>query len=821
MSDIFIKAINMSISAGWIVLAIFFLRLVLKRAPKWVIVLMWSIVGIRLICPYSIESVFSLIPSATTVSPEIMLERNPHINSGIPIINNAVNPVISSSFEPDPIASANPLQILIPVMSIVWVTGIAAMLIYSIISYIIIKNRVVTAIKYCDNIFQCETVVSPFVLGIFKPKIYLPFDISDKNIEYVIAHENAHIMRKDHLWKPIGFLLLSIYWFNPLIWFAYILLCRDIELACDEKVVKSFDNIQKADYSQALLVCSVNRKLISACPLAFGEVGVKSRIKSVLNYKKPAFWVIIVSFLLSIVLAICFLTNPKSNTLSNIENHSYFFIPEKTTTIFSSDGENYNSLSSYSKELLQQLIDLKISDNEVSLNRGEDRDKTNTLVIQTENDAELTKYSYIKGTYIHFNADFTEVWVYDQVKPTLSYRVLEPQKARNIYNNIINYSKFSFAQNIQTHSDFDPVYFSLESVTYDKDNNLVLDVIWRNVSENEVMIGEVYSIEYKESEEWLDIAFDEKVFHMIGYLLRPKDEIRKSYSLKDYDLSKSGRYRLIAPFSIHNSDEKYNAWIEFDVNNTSVGGADSSNVTTNIVSTEEFEQLKIKYPMYFGLDTSNGLDVYITQMSESSYYCALFPTKEEGYSKDDLWKIHKNFASIEEMKKIVLSYILNMNENNIRIVPVQMPYSSYYYIIDENYKQQLSTLFWSDFPVMQASSYSPIIESATIIDSTTFDIDNDGIDEYCQLSYGPTSGLFTFVFTVYQDGKPEYMNTFSSLYTSLKFEKIDNTTVISCQTEDSNDCFEFYVKDGNIFIESDKHSFSYWGEQGINSSIAD
>jgi len=312
MSAFFLTIVNMSISASWIVLTVLLLRLLLKRAPKWVMVLLWGIVAVRLICPFTIESVMSLIPSAETISPEIMMDATPEINSGIPILNNAINPVISESLAPDPVASANPLQMLIPILSIVWIVGIVGMLVYTVISYSIVKKKIDTAVLLRDNIFQSENVVSPFVLGIVKPKIYLPFKTNDLDMSHVIAHEQAHIRRKDHLWKPFGFLLLALHWFNPLMWLGYVLLCRDIELACDEKVIKDLNTEQKADYSQALLTCSVNRRMIAVCPLAFGEVGVKNRVKSVLNYKKPAFWIIAVAIIASVVVAICFLTDPQS-----------------------------------------------------------------------------------------------------------------------------------------------------------------------------------------------------------------------------------------------------------------------------------------------------------------------------------------------------------------------------------------------------------------------------------------------------------------------------------------------------------------------------
>lgn len=310
MNELFLKIINMSISASWLVLAVLILRFVLKKAPKWVNVLLWGIVAVRLICPFSFESALSLIPSAETIPLNIGMDTTPTINSGINAINNAVNPIISESNTPMVGASINPLQITIGIYEYIWISGMIALAIYTAISYWRLCRKVDTAVRYKDNIFQSENVSSPFVLGIIKPRIYLPFNINGQDLEHVVAHEQAHIRRKDHWWKPLGFLLLTIHWFNPLMWLAYVLLCRDIELACDEKVIKELGNKQRADYTQALVACSVNRRMIAACPLAFGEVGVKERVKSVMNYKKPAFWVIVLAVATCIIVAICFLTNP-------------------------------------------------------------------------------------------------------------------------------------------------------------------------------------------------------------------------------------------------------------------------------------------------------------------------------------------------------------------------------------------------------------------------------------------------------------------------------------------------------------------------------
>ena len=314
MNELFLKIINMSISASWLVLAVLILRFVLKKAPKWINVLLWGIVAIRLICPFSFESTLSLIPSAETIPLNIGMDTTPTINSGISAINNAVNPIISQSNTPMAGASVNLLQITIGIYEYIWIFGMIALALYTAISYWRLLRKVDTAVRYKDNIFQSENVSFPFVLGIIKPRIYLPFKMNGQYLEYVVAHEQAHICRKDHWWKPLGFLLLMIHWFNPLMWLAYVLLCRDIELACDEKVIKELGNEQRGDYTQALVACSVNRRMIAACPLAFGEVSVKERVKSVMNYKKPAFWVIIISVIVCVGVAVCFLTNPKQDS---------------------------------------------------------------------------------------------------------------------------------------------------------------------------------------------------------------------------------------------------------------------------------------------------------------------------------------------------------------------------------------------------------------------------------------------------------------------------------------------------------------------------
>ena len=313
MNELFLKIINMSISASWLILAVLILRLVLKKAPKWVNVLLWGIVAVRLICPFSFESALSLIPSAETFPEKVISGPSFDIQTGISPVDNRINDYLGDRYFEGVTVPANNGNNIMTILTIVWIIGILLLVAYTIISYRRLHREIDTAVHYKDNIFQSENVSSPFVLGIINPRIYLPFSMNEQDLEHVVAHEQAHIRRKDHWWKPLGFLLLTIHWFNPLMWLAYVLLCRDIELACDEKVIKELGNEQRADYMQALVACSVNRRMIAACPLAFGEVGVKERVKSVMNYKKPAFWVIIIAVIICVGVAACFLTNPKQD----------------------------------------------------------------------------------------------------------------------------------------------------------------------------------------------------------------------------------------------------------------------------------------------------------------------------------------------------------------------------------------------------------------------------------------------------------------------------------------------------------------------------
>lgn len=312
MDDVFLKLVNLSISASWLILAVLVLRVVLKKAPKWVMPLLWGVVALRLVCLFSIESALSLIPSAETIPSEIVTETREPVLYEQATLDIVTNPTLPSAAEVPVGVSRQQAQVDFNIYSVLWLAGMAALLVHALVSAGKLKRKLATAILLRDNIYESEFVDSPFVFGVVKPNIYLPMHMDEGTAAYVIAHEHAHLARRDHWWKVLGYLVLALHWFNPLVWVAYILFCRDIELACDEKVVRGLDGAARADYSQALLSCAAPKRAVAACPLAFGEGNIKMRVKSALHYKKPAFWVAAAAVLAVVIVAVCFLTNPRS-----------------------------------------------------------------------------------------------------------------------------------------------------------------------------------------------------------------------------------------------------------------------------------------------------------------------------------------------------------------------------------------------------------------------------------------------------------------------------------------------------------------------------
>ncbi len=552
MENVFITLLNLSINASYLIIAVILLRFALFKAPKWINCLLWGAVGLRLAIPLKLESILSLIPSPEPIPQDIALSPTPQINTGIPYVNNAVNPIITESFTPEPTASANPLQIIIPIAAIVWLIGVGIMLLWGVISYLRLKHRTVPSLLLRDNVYLCDSISSPFILGIFSPRVYLPSLVAESDAAHVIAHERAHLARRDHIWKPLGFIILAAYWFDPLCWIAYILFCRDIEKACDEKVIRNMQCDERKEYSSALLSCSAKRFSVSACPLAFGEIGVRSRIKSILNYKKPAFWIIVVSIVLAAGLCIGFLTTPP-----------------KTPEIPSITGNT-------------------------------DTGKMN-----------------------------------------------ERQK-------------------------------------------------------------------------------------------------------------------------------------------------------------ELFEQ----FPEYFGLDATNGLDVYVWQMAEGSFSFGVKPHSDEplGWQSTELYKLRS--VGAYDMRLILQTYDISRDE--IMIIPWQMPHSSYIadiWVIKEgedavaereSYISSIEYMLF-DKVYLDPDGLMGYIPSNRLYDTMTFDVDGDGADEACTLEYGRTSGLFTFIFSAYdQNGNIKYLTVINSQWYDLSFKLCDDGVVRVQGIDQLGDVhlFDIVIKDG-------------------------
>lgn len=861
MSEFFLTVFNMSVAATWAVPIVLLLRFPLKKAPKWITVLLWSIIAIRLICPFSFESALSLIPSAEAINPRVLTD-NFEINTGVSFINNTINPIIQNSdITISQEKSVNVLKLIVQIFSKVWIIGIIGMLLYSVISYFRIKSKISTAVLLTDNIFQSENVPSPFVLGIIKPKIYLPFNINEPDINHVTAHEKAHIKRGDHLWKPIGFLILTLHWFNPVMWLSYILLCRDIELACDEKVIANLQDTQKSDYSQVLLNCSVNRRVISACPLAFGEVSVKSRVKSVLNYKKPTFWIIIVSVVACIIVAVCFLTNP----VASIDNELAVFLDCQIMEHHSSDKEDNFSAIAY------DILGMENSNNkttiymwvlyhEYSFENGE---------IKLESGAHLPTVITAEKTGTHGHYKLVEYWVprdgnlysqdikekfpwYLQSKALDSQSYIYKQrtfceKAAKEYFSTISIPDFSDVDNstiinstsVNTFKPIDLVYDDGRYSFVQTVDTAPIYMLTDEFQLFEIRDGNISeSIGYFENIVLDEDNFDSRFSSYPEYswisdetLNNLKDNNKYLWQLYHYsstDISelyilleqKDGTFYIGYGYyncngtNPVNSDDSHIRWL-YKLESTSftdVGGADGP---INIVTSTDIETLKNKFPMYFDLNTSKGLEVYIWQMAENSYSCGLLPSKDTDYTQEELWNLHKAPASLEEMRAIVMSYIPEIVQNKITVLPVVMPHSSYLYTIDETYKENLNKIFWETNPVLESTGFSYGIDTAV------FDIDGDGINEQCTLNHGPTSGIFTFTFYVTENGKPEYFNIFHSKYLNLRFEKNEEGIMMLIgENEGEIHYMTMYIDGENIVITSDRQDLIYWGEQGINSVFA-
>jgi len=576
MEDIFIKILNMSITASYFALVLIIIRMLFKKVPKWLSCIMWGLVGLRLVFPFSFESMLSLVPSAETVPTDIMVSTQPHISSGISYINSSLNPIINEAFAPKLDESANPLQLIIPIISALWLIGIIVMLTYAFISYIILRKKTSISIETEKSIFICDRIDSPFILGIIRPKILIPSFISENDKNFILAHEKAHIKRYDHLWKPLGFIILSIHWFNPVMWLSYILLCRDIEGACDEKVIKEMEGTGKKAYSEALINCSAPKKYITACPLAFGETGVKQRIKNVLNYKKPAFWLVIVAVILSVLLSVFFLTDPTTSSINNIENYENIFRGVEKLQFYM--PENFIYTTEDPGDELRVLKRIKINPEAISDDKEERK--------------HLYKVKINGKTTVFFDENISKLWIEDNInmgienssdinidenkEASLSYKIENPHILIKLFDKIQTpENPVLSAPTSPANTEYKGVYIEIKSIDKNHGGYYVLTMLWRNVTAKDVTYGDGYDIEIKNGDTWESVAKENIEFNnTFGYILAADSTELMKYTTQKFDISKIGRYRLIAEFS----DEFggiYKTSAEFHISNA---GSDISEI---------------------------------------------------------------------------------------------------------------------------------------------------------------------------------------------------------------------------------------------------
>ena len=426
MEAVFLKLLNMSVTASVLAVVVMLLRLGLKRAPKWVHCLMWAMVALRLILPFTIESAASLMPDNEVIIYDAALPGNLQVHTGLPGVDEHINIQLPQQGTTSSVPAESTVDIM-QVLTVLWVAGMAVMAVYSLISYWRLKKQVAPSLALTGNIFLCDYIETPFILGIIRPRIYLPTGMHPSAAAHVLAHERAHIRRLDHWWKPLGFVLLTVHWFNPVIWLAYILLCRDIELACDEKVIKEMGCEDKRSYSEALLRCSVPRRMIAACPLAFGEVGVKERVKNVMRFKKPAFWIILAAVVICVIVAVCFLTDPQKGTpladFQHYEPESIQYV--RLTARFA--GEKFDAQEDIDR-VIAFLEDAQYDPEPTSQHRSDDRSKIYEIELN---------YGAL-SLHFYFDIYFSEMWVNDGETPSLPYRMKDPEAVEEFFSTMLD-----------------------------------------------------------------------------------------------------------------------------------------------------------------------------------------------------------------------------------------------------------------------------------------------------------------------------------------------------------------------------------------------
>lgn len=769
--SVFVALLKHCLPACILIAAVLLARQLLRKAPKWISCALWALVALRLICPFTIESPFSVMPNDVGSGKAVDAWMDSYVPGGYTVIyegepgyeeavgsdrlpeqsKDGIKYVVSGvgvSSVPETVGNR-----ILPYLFCGWAFGMAAMLLYAVVSYLRLKRRTAVTVPYAEGVLMCDEINSPFILGVIRPRIYLPSRMSEPQRSRVLAHENAHLKRHDHWWKPLGFLLLSVYWFNPLVWLAYILLCRDIEMACDERVVRNMDTAERADYAQALLDCNRSRRVIAACPLAFGEVGVKERVKGVLHYKKPAFWIILIAMIACIVLAVCLMTDPFSNkSLSGKLGISMDMAVAEHNRSSKSEGnfittdydvllisESRNETTVYAWVLYEEY---SFDGRDAKLESGSHIPVAITFDTSA-NDNDSSTYDVIEyweprdGSYYADDIGAKFPW-------SIRGKALDITKSKAKSENCLRAAREYFG--VDESKLLDAVfghYYKIQEIRYEvkrDGGNSTIPLPEYCLSNNK----ELLILEDLNSNNWLnagtftEVVLSKDTFDQyfdpdgknIAANLRSNNA--KAWRVVVSDLPDSLFYYLL----LQKDGEVCLTRGYYDAGEKDDPNSDDTRITyvfllkynDNIRSEAEsdMDSLREKYPEYFDLSTFKGLELYVWQMGPNSYSCGLMLGTNRNKTLEEL--INLKGVTIAEMRAILSTY--DIEEKDIIIIPWQNPVSSYiaeYWIsqkdedpavVEKRKQEYIDGIRQMLFGAAQSGSYdlpNPIVEIKTAV----------------------------------------------------------------------------------------------------------
>lgn len=711
--SVFVALLKHCLPACVLIAVVLLARLLLRKAPKWISCALWALVALRLICPFTIESTFSVMPNDVGSGKTVDVWMDSYVPGGYTVIyegEDGYETAVDSGRPPEQDADGSKYVVtgvgvsdlpetvgnrILPYLFCGWIFGMAVMLLYAVISYLRLKRRTAVTVSYAEGILMCDEIDSPFILGVFRPRIYLPSRMTEPQLSRVLAHEKAHLKRHDHWWKPLGFLLLSVYWFNPLVWVAYVLLCRDIEMACDERVVRDMDTAERADYAQALLDCSRSRRVIAACPLAFGEVGVKERVKGVLSFKKPAFWVIAAALIVCGVVAVCFLTSPSVKREFPMSGKNISAIDTDTILSRIANAEKQKDTSALSVNsdndalMLTAAFDLK-NDGAIRFFYLENQ---KTYCAQLKLSVSEDKYSitereewpkqgeaYKLQHYLNALRFLPQKEVLQLSSDADAYSVRQVMGGTpDDYDRVLTYgpSGLEKIDGWHIHLVVQPIYvFDKNHIGFNEEEIHLFYA--EEKCKNRIVFCESTPSDNTDNARFLTLN-DVKRLAQKGEALTWEDfdpftykETGSGLYIRDYPIN--GHFYLLIGSETPGGEILYIDLINRDTRATiDIRTQDVEDFLKEYAPVYDLNALRSRYPEYFDLPVDKGLEVYVWQMAENSYSCGVLPGTDREKTLEELMNLKG--VSLGEMGAILSTY--DIDADDIVVIPWQNPISSY------------------------------------------------------------------------------------------------------------------------------------------------